>query len=335
MVRIKQRRPVQMDALEDPTAMTAYPVQSLYYQSSRGPQLHPSKGMHVKLATAFLHPSGTPYLIHANKTNRSQSLSSATSFGSLKQHASTSFNAMLSSLGSTMNSNDPVQTGRSQHTVWTSAKDKASDNRLFGFDEEESPSALDDDYKLHSEDTVGYQDMYSIHPQGILTLHRCWITKSTVRKREHTRVVEKIDLNVKQEDVAEWPVARKTDWEQVKVAFPEFTETRRRRPWLSFAEINTYPSYEVPLWAYPQFSFQTFTQQGKELEEALWSQDEMPSTETVIVRRDMPEPYSSRVDRVNKTMTRTANQGEENLDDACAELEGKIEKKSKGNNGTR
>lgn len=302
--------------------MTAYPVQSFYHPPSQASQVHPSRSAHVKLATAFLHPSRPPYLLHGNKPIRSQSLSSATSLDSLKQHASTGFNAMLSSLGSSINTSDTSQSNRSQH-AWISANDKANDNRLFGFDEEESSSALEDEYKLHSDDTVGYQDMYSIHPEGILTLHRCWVTKLTVKKREHTRVVEKIDLNVKQEDIAEWAVARKTDWKEVKIAFPEGTElTKRHRPWLSFAEINTYPSYEIPLWAYTQFSFQTFTKHDKELEEALWNQDEIPPTEIVSVRLNMPEPYSSRIDRVNKTMTRTANQGEENLDDACAELEG-------------
>jgi hypothetical protein len=44
----------------------------------------------------------------------------------------------------------------------------------------------------------------------------------------------------------------------------------------------------------------------------------------------MPEPISSRIDRVKKTSTRIAdNNAEENMDDALAELEGKYRKKEK------
>lgn len=292
----------------------------------------------AKLATTFLLQTKTPYLAQGTKSghmSRAKSGTNLTSFGSFKQQASSSLGSMLSSLGSSIGSSTDSSASsfpsvRPQRS-WTSANDRLSDNRLFGFDEEESPG-VDDESRpgYYYNEHIGYQDIYSIHPQGVLTLHRCWISSSVVRKREHARTVEKLDLSVKHEDVAEWPMARTAEWDQVKVPLlPEdekatkTTATTKSRPWLAHAEIMTYnAAEEPPLWALSQFRFETYTENQATLAHKLWRTGEVPETETVNMRRDMPEPYTSRIDRVNKTNTRIASQGEENLDDALAELEG-------------
>ena len=80
---------------------------------------------------------------------------------------------------------------------------------------------------------------------------------------------------------------------------------------------------ELPLWSSVQFSLQTYTEDESTLSHKLWSTGEVPASTTIAVRRDVPEPYSRRVDRVGKTSARISSPNEENLDDALAELEGR------------
>ncbi|KAI9256468.1 hypothetical protein BDA99DRAFT_516465 [Phascolomyces articulosus] len=352
----------------------------------------------AKLASIFLLPSKSPYLVNVSRANLQRNTdnyaASSSSFKAFKQQASSSLGSMLSSFGSSISSTDSSsslsarqQQQQNNTAPWTSAHDKLSDNRLFGFDEEEL-SAVDDDSRLLQDDkNIGYQDIYSIHPRGILTLHRCWISKSVVRKREQARTIEKLDLVVKQEDVAEWAMARTAEWEQVKIPLTTTTPTttpisisptssaianntiaeqleqviddeaedgeeeekepqqqqpqkqqdrnntpahhkrKHARPWLSHAEIMTYATGdELPLWSSVQFSLQTYSEDVSTLRHKLWTTGELPASKAVVVRRDMPEPYSRRIDRVGKTSARISSPNEENLDDALAELEDNLSK---------
>ncbi|KAI8058653.1 uncharacterized protein B0P05DRAFT_559344 [Gilbertella persicaria] len=197
----------------------------------------------------------------------------------------------------------------------------AHETLVFGFDEE-----YDDAAKMIN-DEIGYQDMYSFHPDGVLTLHRCWVAKTVIKKRENGRVLEKLDLSLKEEDVAEWRVARNADWDQVKFnkKKPKQQESLPpKKTWLSNAEITTYMPDEPALWTYHQFSFQTY--HTKDLPSIL-NAGNIPTTDTMIMLKGMPEPVSSRMDRVSKTTTRiTNNNAEENMEDALAELEDNISK---------
>ena len=351
-MRVKQRRPMISETHDD-LALNQQQQQQHYHTATIPPpiptRLSHSRQPRAKLSTMFLLPTKIPYLVHASKsshggsnntngtghTNASGSNSSkalldgATSFKTFKQQASSSLGSMLSSFGSSISSTDSSSSFSSmrQHHAWTSAHDKLADNRLFGFDEEEMPTVEDDDSRTLHDGRIGYQDMYSIHPRGMLTLHRCWVSKSVVKKRDHSRTIE---LVVKQEDVAEWSMARTAEWEQVKVSLAKdnnATDTtrkkKRRSPWLSNAEITTCLPDEQPLWTSSRFSLQTFSEDPATLSKKLWKTGEMPEAKAVHVRRELPEPYSSRIDRVGKTTARITSQDEENLDDALAELEGK------------
>jgi hypothetical protein len=208
--------------------------------------------------------------------------------------------------------------------------------------------------------------LYSFHPDGILNLHRCWVVKTVVKKRESGRNFEKLDLSLKEEDVAEWRVARSADWDQVRLiaavkdnadqqqasedseqnsstsggkkkdkkqqakkqqqTFAATLDKPRnnKKLWLSNAEITTYANLpdDPVLWTYHQFSFQTY-KDTKDLQRLLHA-GIVPNTDTMIMLKGMPEPVSSRIDRVRKTTTRIANDSvEENMEDALAELEGK------------
>ncbi|KAI9498022.1 hypothetical protein BDB00DRAFT_800701 [Zychaea mexicana] len=364
VARIKQRRSMHTEPPIDeqhppltshqniPTS-PYYPLNSTASHRSSTISRYPR----AKLASMFLLPSRSPYLVNASRANHHQRIdnsSSSTPFKAFKQQASSSLGSVLSSFGSSISSTDSSSSlsSRQQHqnnnnTAWTSAHDKLSDNRLFGFDEEELSAADDDSRLLQDDNNIGYQDMYSIHPRGILTLHRCWISRSVVRKREQSRTIEKHDLVIKQEDVAEWSMARTAEWEQVKVPLSLDTSSKEQqnddqqqqqdiksnrvrkhtRPWLSHAEIMTYGSGdESPLWSSPQFSLQTYTEYVPTLRHKLWTTGDMPTSEAVVVRRDVPEPYSRRIDRVGKTTARIASQNEENLDVALAELEDNLSK---------
>lgn len=356
----------------------------------------------AKITAMFVTPTKSPYLVNnsnifMNKgtsttggatttttaTTTSTALSSESSTtpsspmnygGSIKQQASN----MLSSFGSSM-SHLPYlpQTTKTSNTKWSSqggGQDK-SDTLMFGFDEE-----YDDSTKMMN-DEIGYQDLYSFHPDGILTLHRCWVGKTVVKKRENGRNIEKLDLSLKEEDVAEWKVARNADWDQVKLPLspalggtspasasteestteeglgsapsspplqsrkknaattkkqqpkqPELPSTPLYKPpainkklWLSNAEITTYASHTGnELWTHHQFSFQTYKEKnGSELQKILTS-GLIPSTDTMIMLKGMPEPVSSRLDRIKNTNARITNdKAEDNMEVALAELEGK------------
>ncbi|KAI8886992.1 hypothetical protein K501DRAFT_213041 [Backusella circina FSU 941] len=223
---------------------------------------------------------------------------------------------MLSSLGSSlppkwMKSNDPL---------------------MFGFDDEE----LDDDDDKMMSDEMGYQDIYSFHPDGFLTLHRCWVAKVVVRKRESHRVFDKTDFSIKEEDVAEWRVSRNSEWDQVMMPSvakapsrydPEVAPPPQKR-WLSNAEINTCADRPA-LWTHQQFSFQTYNDTGNELQRLLGA-GRVPPTNKIVMLKGLPEPISSRLDRVKKMSSRITTLGDddmnENLDDALAELEDNISK---------
>lgn len=320
-----------------------------------------SKEPRAKITSMFVTATKSPYLVNNssvyNKGTHASSEPSSTAtpqnaVGTIKQQAT----SMLSSFGSSMSNipylpNQPQQ----QKTKWN---DK-SDTLMFGFDEE-----YDDSAKMIN-DEIGYQDLYSFHPDGVLTLHRCWVAKTVVKKRENGRNIEKLDLSLKEEDVAEWRVARNADWDQVKLtmdsgnsptvdeeqdstppsspqqstkkknkkgsktAQPElpasdvYKPTNAKKLWLSNAEITTYALVpdDPALWTYHQFSFQTF-QESKDTQRLLHT-GLIPTTDTLIMLKGMPEPVSSRIDRVRKTETRISNDNEEeNMDDALAELEG-------------
>ncbi|KAG1133355.1 hypothetical protein G6F42_001503 [Rhizopus arrhizus] len=193
-----------------------------------------------------------------------------------------------------------------------------NDTLMFGFDEE-----YDDSVKTVN-DEVGWQDIYTFHPNGILTLYRCWITKAALKKREGSKNIS--DLSVRKESIAEWKVARNIDWKQVQLKIDSnFTEKKREKKkkddkrlfWLSNAEISTYSSDELPIWSQRQFIFQTYKELPCNNTSGI-----IPATNTLLMPKEIPEPISSRMDRVRKTMTRLTNDTvEENMDDALAELE--------------
>jgi hypothetical protein len=231
---------------------------------------------------------------------------------------------------------------------WISPSDKNNDNRVFGFEEEET--TLEDDATKVIGDEIGYQDMYSFHPNGTMTLHRCCIATGIVRRRENGRMVERIELSVREEDIAEWRVARALDWDEIKLPLEtpavnsvhangkkgrhESNKSKKaharqvqvtNHTWLSNAEISTYPVTpdDHNLWSLPQFRFQMYEEtDSKKLHDALAS-GKVPLTKRLLIKRDMPEPISRRVGRVNKTMARSAKSNEDgNMDEALAELEG-------------
>ncbi|KAI8643803.1 hypothetical protein BD408DRAFT_384881 [Parasitella parasitica] len=313
----------------------------------------------AKIIAMFVTASKSPYLV--NNSVYKSSLSSHTSLssnsdspnanplGSIKQQAT----SMLSSFGSSMSHIPYMPTSSSQQSKkWD--KNSGSDTLMFGFDEE-----YDDSTKMIN-DEIGYQDMYSFHPDGVLTLHRCWVAKTVVKKRENGRMLEKLDLSLKEEDVAEWRVARNVEWDEVRLSVdsasscspPEETspephannqkkkknkqssnsqknafavDTRKKKLWLSNAEITTYTNDEPALWTRHQFIFQKY-QETKDLQRLLHA-GIIPNTDTMIMLKGMPEPVSSRIDRVKNTTTRIANDSaEENMEDALAELEDNISK---------
>ncbi|KAF1799995.1 hypothetical protein FB192DRAFT_1449478 [Mucor lusitanicus] len=313
-----------------------------------------SKEPRAKIVAMFVTASKSPYLVnnsvYKNSLSSHNSLSSnsdspnANPLGSIKQQAT----SMLSSFGSNLSHLPYLPTSTSQQAKKWDRNNSSSDTLMFGFDEE-----YDDSTKMIN-DEVGYQDMYSFHPDGVLTLHRCWVAKTVVKKRENGRTLEKLDLSLKEEDVAEWRVARNADWDQVRLSVDPAlavgeeedlqgskkkknkassqsqkqtfaVDTRKKKLWLSNAEITTYTNDEPALWTHHQFSFQTY-HDTKDLQRVL-NAGMIPKTDTMIMLKGMPEPVSSRIDRVRKTTTRIANDSvEENMDDAIAELEDNLSK---------
>ncbi|KAI8890122.1 hypothetical protein K501DRAFT_320098 [Backusella circina FSU 941] len=294
---------------------------------------------HAKITSMFVSAPRSPFLVNTPNFNKAGSVgiptpkktvsTSSASLDTIKQQA-TNIGSMLSSFGSSMSqipSYLPNQNRTSSPKWSNSNSEKSNDTLMFGFDEE-----YDDSTKMVN-DEFGYQDIYSFHPDGVLTLHRCWVVKVVLKKRDNGRIIEKVDLSVKEEDIAEWRVARTSDWEQVSISLdtpPASPQNKKQdkktkpgkqsaKVWLSNAEITTYVPDEPALWTQHQFSFQTFTDNNLErtLKAGL-----IPQTETLVMLKGMPEPISSRIDRVRKTSTRIAdNNAEENMDDALAELE--------------
>ncbi|ORX50916.1 hypothetical protein DM01DRAFT_1337518 [Hesseltinella vesiculosa] len=249
----------------------------------------------------------------------------------------TSFRQQASTLVSQVSSYLP----QAAQKDWSWSREKSNGDRVFGFDEEQS--ALEDDLTTTKiiNDHTGYQDVYSFHPTGYLTLHRLWITKSLVKKRVQGRLVGKWDLTVREEDVAEWQVARGPQWDQVKPPVqaaakePHCLSTSASAAssgntisWLSHAEIMTYAPTKPPLWAFSQFSFQVYqgvssptTSASSKSKQPL--QPLVPPSQPVVVRADTPEPYASRLTRVGMTnaKARSVDADDQYMDDALAELE--------------
>ncbi|KAI9495760.1 hypothetical protein BDB00DRAFT_192295 [Zychaea mexicana] len=297
----------------------------------------------AKLATQFLPVSKTPYLLSGSSIPDAARRAWASSW-------KTQVSSLINSPGNTN-----WKTYLPCNDRWTALNthdDRHNDNRLFGFDEEEEQQQNqrgDDGNGDHhfGAATAGYQDMYSVHPDGILTLHRCWLTQSLVKKRESGRIVEKLELNVKEGDVAEWRVTRKPDWDQIKMNCDAYQKKKKQHHqqrrasaggnggggWLSYAEIATYDDavFDKPLWShhYPHISFHTYatttttaamyTDDGDDLLSENGGHQFVPPTNPLVLTQDAPEPYASRVDRVGRTAA-AAKDGAV-LDDALFELE--------------
>ncbi|KAI8089343.1 uncharacterized protein BX664DRAFT_263994 [Halteromyces radiatus] len=346
-VRVKQRRPMPADPIADDldTNTNIASNNSLYPQSLQPHSTSINQSSdHDGVTRLLQQPTASSSPSHSVSPSTS---TATTSLASIRNQASTIVSQVSSYLPSTQRAGN---VGGDWTSSW--AKDKTNENRMFGFDEEESSLDNDDLATKMTNDNTGYQDVYSFHPQGILTLHRLWITKNMVRKKVHGRTVGKWDLSVKEEDIAEWQIARNQDWApQVGGDDDNMSEDiidrrqsqqqhqqRHINQWLSHAEIMTYPTYpsnrasnnnnshESPLWTNPQFSFQVYTDEktnGATIRHLL-SKGIVPPTQTVAVRSETPEPYTSRINRVGKTSAKArslGNQEEEYMDDALAELE--------------
>ncbi|KAI9307453.1 hypothetical protein BJ944DRAFT_176517 [Cunninghamella echinulata] len=245
-VRVKQRRPLYTDSsalsenqgLETNSAppngiypSSAIPSSSpsppLFYNSQRWQPTttitKTTKSHRADLTTMFLSVTHVPTTLQGNQNHHHHHTSPQSSHipnsNQLSKVSSplpppatlTSIKNQASTLVSQVSSYLP-----NAQRDWTWAKDKSNDNRMFGFDEEES--TLDDDSATKIiNDSTGYQDVYSFHPTGVLTLHRLWVTKSMVKKRVQGRTVGKWDLSVKEEDIAEWQIARNLDWQEVTI----------------------------------------------------------------------------------------------------------------------
>ncbi|KAI9253872.1 hypothetical protein BDA99DRAFT_562826 [Phascolomyces articulosus] len=322
----------------------------------------------AKLATQFLPVSKTSYLLNGGVSSPA-TLSQPWASSWKTQVANLLTSKGFSSNHGETNTISSFKSYLSYDRRTTTTDDRCRDNRMFGFDDDEEEQDhyfcyyRNNNEKRHSHSTIdsyattastGYQDMYSIHPEGILTLHRCRLTQTLVKKRENGRIIEKLELNVKEGDVAEWQVARKPGWDQVKMNYNANNKINKQRQrlvggggdcssnygnsWLSYAEITTYdPGFEKPLWNrhYSHISFHTFAN-DKEIETLTSHHDGdtstfastkngndqkfVPSTNPLALTQDAPEPYASRIDRVGRTSV--ASKDGALLDDAVVELEG-------------
>ncbi|OZJ03341.1 hypothetical protein BZG36_04214 [Bifiguratus adelaidae] len=141
-----------------------------------------------------------------------------------------------SSSDHTHEASPPPKYGQDSSTSWARSRDDSDDaDRLFGFDEEQLDTLYGDELSQHQNTLqseaftggravstsdgrrIGYRDMYSFHPVGILTLHRYWIVMSTIRRREDGRVKDGFDMSLASEDIAEWMLARGSTWKEVKI----------------------------------------------------------------------------------------------------------------------
>ncbi|CAI2179889.1 2623_t:CDS:2 [Funneliformis geosporum] len=215
-----------------------------------------------------------------------------------------------------------------------------------------------EDLESKQED-IGYQDVLSFHPAGVLTLHRIWMEGVVVGEqnassrqgdsqelnnlitmagtplagsaaavanvgrvlvggattvvgmgRGITGVTRKeagsLDMITNYEDVAEWQLLRGNNWAEVKNVFeaPRQSDTSAKRDgnnnkWLANAEISTHTSSKSslppPLWASPQFTFQTFLTGHLET----IRKGEIPRSKKIEIRRDIVE----RVEMVNEVFS--------------------------------
>lgn len=270
----------------------------------------------VRLATLFLPVTKIPYHHHHQKES----------------------SPVYSSSGLPWLKNQANQLGQGMMDAAMGRRRWSDDARIFGFDEEQQQQQEDGD----EEDrplAVAHRDLFSIHPDGILTLHRCCMTETLVRTREHGRTVERLELVTKQSDVAEWHVARYPDWAQVKQPLvlvkttssssKTTTAATTAHGWLSCAEITTYDINNMeqpPIWMTPGFTMHVFSGGDKEVKEQL-KEGTIPETKVLDFKRDIPEPYNIRVNRVGKTSIAIASkegriEGEA-LDNALSELKGR------------
>ncbi|CAG8705851.1 10823_t:CDS:2, partial [Acaulospora morrowiae] len=220
-----------------------------------------------------------------------------------------------------------------------------SQNSISGVNNSSRTDCLDveQDFK---QDDIGWQDMWSFHPSGILTLHRIWMECVVVGEQASrqgkedssnknlitvagtplsgsaaavanvgrvlvggaagvvggiTGAVRKeagsLDMMTTCEDIAEWQVMRGASWDEVKNVIELHKssdgETSVNRDgsnrWLANAEIATHTNSKTslppPLWATPQFTFQTFLPGYKDS----LIKGETPRSKKIEVRRDVVE----------------------------------------------
>ncbi|RHZ52086.1 hypothetical protein Glove_465g41 [Diversispora epigaea] len=199
---------------------------------------------------------------------------------------------------------------------------------------------VEQDFK---QDDIGYQDIWSFHPTGILTLHRIWIEgvvigEQSSRQEETNNLISiagtplagsaaavanvgrvlvgsaagmvggitgsvkkevgSLDMVTNYEDVAEWQLIRGNSWNEVKTVIESPKENGDKENlvkrdgnhnWLANAEIETHTSSKnslpPPLWATPQFTFQTFMTGYKD---ALIN-GTVPRSKKIEIRRDVVE----------------------------------------------
>ncbi|KAI7855922.1 hypothetical protein BDC45DRAFT_567880 [Circinella umbellata] len=369
IVRIKQRRPMRH---HDQNSHCNYQQNNFDYNnnwttssnnhsiSTLEHSLNDRQQYRTKLATHLLPMSKTPHLLN-NSAKRAP-------LSFWKSHVSNLLTNKTSSLSASIgNSTTDVTSDSylSYDNAWsTTSVDQNDNNRMFGFDEEERQEKghyYDNTRSSVTTNTTtttvgdGFQDIYSIHPEGILTLHRYWLKQTMVKRRENGRAVEKLELNVKEGDIAEWNVAQKPDWNQVRMMKKKKHNRQQQQQhqqtgWLSYAEITTYDSdFEKPLWDrryYPHISFHTFIEQENgmlsgnnttdsendnnkhngaynDYAKMYFNSPFVLPTVQLYFTQDVPEPYASRIDRVGRTSA-ASRDGTLLLDDALAELEENI-----------
>lgn len=337
MVRIKQRHPMQSKSnIHDSNRHVDNRSSSYTYNTTNGiespitpPPPPPflsalssppfwSCDSAVRLATLFLPVTKIPYHHHRHQKESSSVYS-----------------------GLPWLKNQANQLGQGMMDAAMGRRRWSDDARIFGFDEEQQQQQEEDEEDRPL--AVAHRDLFSIHPDGILTLHRCCMTETLVRTREHGRAVERLELVTKQSDVAEWHVARYPDWAQVKQPLllvktissssknsTTTTAAAAAHGWLSCAEITTYDINNMeqqPIWMTPGFSMHVFSGGDKKVVEEQLNEGMIPETTILDFKRDIPEPYNIRVNRVGKTSIAIASkegriEGEA-LDNALNELKGR------------
>ncbi|CAG8577452.1 6162_t:CDS:2, partial [Scutellospora calospora] len=241
--------------------------------------------------------------------------------------------------GITSNGTSMGRTSRRRTQSW-------SQNTINNFSHSDYLGVETRDNKL---DDIGYQDLLSFHPSGILTLHRLWMEKAVVEEtsgqgtKDETnnnnlitlagtqlsgsaatvanvgralvggaagvvgigmgiagavkKELTNLDMVTNYEDIAEWQLIRNSSWTEVKniIEAPkkctesEISIKRDGKKWLANAEIATHTNSKIslppPLWATPQFSFQTFLPGYKDA----INKGEVPRSKKIEIRRDIVE----------------------------------------------